>query len=112
MTATDVEVVLVAPAQFKGDMSSAMGRVGTPMPRVAQPESWMPGPRVVRVESWASRGARPKSWVPRGAQSKSANQATKVLCRAWRSDHQGVVVGPLASIPGGWSDCLGWRSDH
>jgi hypothetical protein len=71
---SDVEAVAVAPAQPEGDVSSAAGRAGTPVPRVARLELWS---RMAWVASWAPRGVRPKSWAPRGVRSKSTKQATK-----------------------------------
>jgi hypothetical protein len=49
---TDVEAVLVAPAQLEGDMSIAAGRTRTSGTWVVQPESWTSGLHVVRSESW------------------------------------------------------------
>jgi hypothetical protein len=51
---TKVEAVSVAPAQPEGDASSA----GTPEQWEVWEESWMPGPCVAQMESWAPRGER------------------------------------------------------
>jgi hypothetical protein len=72
---TEVEAVLVAPTQPKGDASSA----GTLEPWEARAESWMSRLRLAWVGSWASHGA----WW------KSAKLVTKELRRARRSDHLG-----------------------
>jgi hypothetical protein len=63
---TDVEAVSVAPAQFDGDASSAVGRARTPEPRVVRLESWTPGSCMARVEMRAPHGAQPKSWASHG----------------------------------------------
>jgi hypothetical protein len=83
----------MAPVQPEGDASSATGRAGTPKPRVAQPESWTPGPCVARVE--LLRRVR-----------QSDHQA---LFRRW-SDYLGSRLDRQLLFHGR-SDRLGSRSD-
>jgi hypothetical protein len=96
----DVEAVLVAPTQLEGNTSGVVGRVGTPVLRVARLVSWTSGPCVARVElvmAWRSDRL------------------------GWRFDHQPLFHGRSDHL-GSWSDCqplyrgqsdyLGSRSDR
>jgi hypothetical protein len=69
----------------------------------------MPGPQVMRPESWASRGAQPKSRAVHGRQSRLAKQAMEELRRVERSDHPGWWSDRLPLFRGR-SDRLGSRS--
>jgi hypothetical protein len=81
----------MALAQPEGDMSSAEGRVGMLEPQVVRPKLWMLGPRVVRVESRAPRGAQPKSWAPHEV-------AVEVGEAGDGGATQGRTVGPPAPV--------------
>jgi hypothetical protein len=99
---TEVEAILVAPTQPKGEVSSA----GTSEPREARAESWTSGSRLARVGSWVSRGAR---W-------KSAKLVTKEPRRArwsdrlgWWSDDHPLFWGSLTTWARGLTASWGQR---